>query len=894
MFVNNSQIQKYCCSAAVPSSDKDAIHRNIFSDFSTSKDTCTNQSANVNDIVHGHKPDYTTYVSNLDSPMFGRQKPSSGHSSITADYESRRTLSSTDAEDSDTNLPVITVPSRKRRRLHRRPVLIDSDSSDDQYCGGKVYKLSSYESENNKSPKNEVVANNGVQRLSDLKHRHCFDTLLNHERSNAATNVNIFHSLQKRFGDPLRGNDTLIDTVKCISQFPCESLDGKIVGTTDSVKGNSILSASNQCSVCLHKLQLCDIPARISLSQEDRHSLSGKCISTVSSEASTVNGDSTLSASADLIPFSEANVNNTSVLQSSDLHYYSNDDLFSDNEAVESVCLSPSHYCGLGEQQRETLCDTFQPLDKSLEAAVKNKPLEVTFVKYSQDEDDCILIDDSDDELFANLTQNDMTLKVEDDEEIHQSDDCEGFVSADDGDWTQDDIDCLTAAASTHSVAETPVTPEPCDPWINDVADVSSDELEEAYDAAMICAHQSKACHSVGTNSVAGSQKIYCNNDHDAVNIANMRRQCITSPCIVSLKRLRMIDVPLQICMSQEDKRTCEPDVIHDDYVSDDSDSDVLLESVESMSDEVNVDITCGDLRYGDNNNLTMSAGVFDKTEAAVTSTNLTETVDSEKLACDNMSAAFGTEADSSIFETVKDAVFDEWCQTSSDNGDSVNFNKDMSVHETGVVMKNVEIPDSYNKKRSTKPRVALENCVEVAEFYGIKVPLESRCHQRESEVIKVTTSVDKYTDTNHKNASACGLPHSKKVKSQLMMTAPHHLKPQKLDTAKLRHSSAHERQEWKRKSAVQNSSTASAIQYQKISQMRDCSKKKLRRDKMGAAAGVQNDNSHDQFHGLSQFSVAKQQLVERNRQLKANGLYFCYLFALLIIFKNLECAFTK
>jgi len=75
-----------------------------------------------------------------------------------------------------------------------------------------------------------------------------------------------------------------------------------------------------------------------------------------------------------------------------------------------------------------------------------------------------------------------------------------------------------------------------------------------------------------------------------------------------------------------------------------------------------------------------------------------------------------------------------------------------------------------------------------------------------------------------------------------------------------------------------------SSSQYKKISQMRDYGKRKLRRDKTGSAAGIQNYDSHDQFQGLSQFSVAKQQLVERNRKLKASGLYFCCLSLLPII----------
>jgi len=65
-----------------------------------------------------------------------------------------------------------------------------------------------------------------------------------------------------------------------------------------------------------------------------------------------------------------------------------------------------------------------------------------------------------------------------------------------------------------------------------------------------------------------------------------------------------------------------------------------------------------------------------------------------------------------------------------------------------------------------------------------------------------------------------------------------------------------------------------SSAQYQKIAQMRDCNKQKLRRDKTSMFSGrrLHIDDCNDRFMGLSQFSVAKQQLHERNRQLKTNG----------------------
>jgi len=802
LFVNNSQIQKYCCSSTASPSDKSADNQNIFSDFSTLKDTFMNQSAKtcVNDIESSCKPDCATYVSNLASPIFDRQKPSSGLCSMTVDYEGSKTPPLTDAVDSDVDSPVIAIGSRKRTL----PLLIDSDSSDDQSndCGGKVYKSSSYYSVS-ESRNYMVVAKSDGQRLSDLEHRHCFDLLLNCERSNTVTNSNVFQSLQKSSDEPQRGNHALKDSVKCISQSLSESLDKKMASQSYGAMGNSIHSISNQCSVCLHKLQLRDISHGIVLSQEDRLSLSGKCRSAVSSEASTVNNDSTLSASADLTPVSEVDVNNSSVLQSYDLHCDSNDDLFSDNEAVESVCISPSHYCYQDEQKHDILHDISKPLDKTLESAATSKQSEVTFVRYSQDVDDCILIDDSDDELFANLTQNDMTLKVEDDDddERHQSDDCQGFVSADDDEWMRDDIDYVTAAASANSVMEAPVTSELHDPWINDVADISSDELEEAYDAAMSYAHQAKAYKS-------DSQKIYCD-DHDALINANMRQQFTDSACKVSLKRLRLIDIPPQISLSQEDKCICEPDVVPVNYSSDDSDSDVLSESVESMSIscEVNIDTTCGDLRHGDNNSLATSADACEKTETALTSTNLTETtgMDCEKLACCDTFAVPVRQTGSDVLESAKGTVVDEWCQVSSGQGNFAKSNKAMSDHDTSNVTKNVALKGIYDK-RSARPRMVLENCAEVAEFYGIKIPLENKRDQHESEVTKGTMNVEKYSDTNHKNTSASRLPHLKKNNSQLLMTEPHHLKPQKRDIVKLGDSSLCKQEDWKRKSTVQSS----------------------------------------------------------------------------------------
>jgi len=866
LFVNNSQIQMYGCSPAASVTDKTANNLNIFRSFSTLQDTYTNQSttASVNDIEYNYKPDSTAGVSNLASPVFGVQK--------------QMTSLSNDQNLMIVDSPVIAVRSRKRRLSCRS--LIDSDSSDghsDDYGGNVHRSTSSYHSEYIESPKNKEVAKSGVQRLSDLEHRHCFDLLLNHESNNAVTNSSIMQSVHKRFDKTVKGNYASGDSVKCLSQSAFDSLSGKIARESNRAKGKAIHTASNQSCVRLRKLKLCNVPRGIVLSQEDNLLLSGKHSSTVSGEAPTENSDGTLSASTGLIHLSEVGVNNGSLLQSSDLQYYSSDDLFSDNEAVESVCLSPRHYRSPDEQRDDIVHDISKPLDKTLESSVTNKQSEVPFVSYSQTEDECILIDDSDDELFANLTQNDMMIKLEDDDERHQSDDREELVSAADDDWICDDVDCVTAADSRNCVRDMQVISELCDPWISDVADVSSDELEEAYDAAMSSAQRAEACHFVSTDSVAVS--------YDAVTVANMRQQCTTNPCRVSLKHLRMVDIPPQIHLSQEDKRLCEPDVVRLVYESDDPDSDALPESVGSMSPccEGNFHYTREDLHNGDNNILDMSADVHGKSEAALVSSNLTETMDSEKLACVNTFAAHRREAGSGFLETGNNSIFDELCQLPSGHGNIERFDQGTSVRDTSKLTKNVEVGGSYDE-RSTRRRIALENCIEVAEFYGTEsVPLDSNLHQHKLTVVEGTANVDRCADINNKNSSV--LPYLKKDKSRLMIIAPHRLKHRKSDARKLGDDSACKQEEWKSKSLAQSSSKKTSVQYQKISQMRDYDKQKLRRDKTCWVAGIQNCDSHDQFQGLSQFSVAKQQLVERNRQLKASGLYFCCLSVIPVIF---------
>jgi len=258
---------------------------------------------------------------------------------------------------------------------------------------------------------------------------------------------------------------------------------------------------------------------------------------------------------------------------------------------------------------------------------------------------------------------------------------------------------------------------------------------------------------------------------------------------------------------------------------------------------------------------------------------NLTET---EKLACGDMFVAPRREADSGALEPAENNVFNEQRQVSlrQDSGNKCFIRK---VQDTSKVTEKAEVPGSYDKK-STRPRVPLEHRIEVAEFYGTKVPRENKWHERESAVIKDKVNVDRRADIDNKISSASGLLYLKKDKSHLMMTEPHHLKHRKRDTAKLGDSSTYKQEERENKSVVQTSSTASSDQYQKISQMRDYGKKKLRKDKTSSADGRQNYDSRGRFQGRSQYSVAKQQLFERYRQLEASGLYWCCLSVQVIL----------
>jgi len=827
LFVNNSQKQKYGCSPHVSTA---AV-----------LDKCADQGnkACVKATKFDYKPDSV-------SPVFGRLQKSlcNGPNSLT-DCDSMRTvemdsaftqcvhdnagsksLSSTKSEDSDRDSPVFNSRSLKRRRLHKRklPVLIDSDDSDNHLSdfGGKAYKTSSSNyCVNNESQQNEVVAKRD-QRLSALEDRNCFDLLLNYKNNNAVTNSDILQSLQSSCAEPLRRNDVCRNSTKSYSD------------ESDWDEKDAINCVSSECSVCLHQLQLHDVPCRIVLSQEDKLLLAGRCSSSVSSNTS----DNHFTASDDLIRLSEVAENRGSAMQSSDMRYCSSDDLFSDNELVESVCLSPSRCCNPDEQRDNVAHDLSKPSGKNPECAVTSKQPEVPFVSYSQDEDDCILIDDSDDELFANLTQNDMTLK----DEAQESEDCDECGSADDDNWMQDDDVCVTAAASRNHVGEMPVSLEVCDPWTNDVADVSSDELEEAYNAAMSYTHPVEGDFAADTQQLYHSGDYDDDDDDDAVTGSNFKLlHYKTSPCSVSLKPLSINDIPPGIQLSQEQKHMCEPDVavVHDE-TNDDFDSVMSSETVRTISVSYRIN---SDTAYP----------YVDEDEALLT--------------CNETSAKVGIQADSDTVKSLKDAVFDERYQTSPRCGVFEKFNRPSSVE----VVQSVDVKHRCDK-RNTSARTALENCVEVADFYGTsltRASKENRWHKRDPAVVKDMTELDKMADAKNSNGLHC----PNKDQS--------HLKSQKLDAVKSGYDSADDEEEWKNKSSMQSfSNKTSSVQYQKIAQMRDCGKSKLRRDKTSLASGrrLQSDDYNDRFMGLSQFSVAKQQLVERSRQLKTNGLCCCCL----------------
>ena len=780
LFVNSSQRQKYGCGPYTAVSDSDADHWR-FSTVPGGGDVAAKQSSNtsLNDAVN--------YKADAVSPVFGRLKRpltslSSGSDSLTvgdsvrpvgiaSTFAQRADIdNSSESEDSDGGSPVLSSRSRKRRRFNKCQIVIDSDDSDDG--DGKAYKTSSsHDIVHNDSQQNKAVTENSLHKLPALQGRHCFDLLLNCKGPNAVTDSRIMQSLPRSYDEPLRKNNMCRHSVKSYSQSSYESVD-----------------RGRNCSLRVPRLQLRDVPAALVLSDEDKLSLSGECSSEVSYRSSTVNRDDQLSVSDDLNRQSKVGVDRDSVIQSADVQYCSSDDLFSDNELVESVCLSPSDYCKPDEQPSDIARDVSEPSDNNLESEVTCEQPGVTFVGYSQAEDDCILIGDSDDELFANLTQSDVTAQIKDE-----------CASTDDDDRTQEDADCVAAAASTDNVGERPATSAAYDPWITDVADVSSDELEEAYDAAMSFAHPAECDHS------------------DSSTVSQQLDHCTTSPCRVSLKRLTMSDIPPEIRWSQ-----ALDVVVVDNKIGDDFRSDTVSESVSSKS-------------------------------------------------------ISGKDSDADAVESVKDTAFDEWC-TASRCGIFEKFNEPLSVRDAVEVTQNKDVKYKCDG-RGKSARTALENCVEVAEFYGRSVTRpskENRRHTVDSAAVRDTTKLDKVANTESRNST--GLHYTKKDQSHSTTLAPLHVKPRKCDTVRSRDDYAHDEEEWKSKASVQSfSEKTSSAQYQKIAQMRDCSKQKLRRDKNSFMSGrrLESDDCNDRFMGLSQFSVAKQQLHERNRQLKANGLHY-------------------
>jgi len=880
LFVNSLQLQQYGCSSRESPAVSDAGRDqwNIFGRFSSGTGVVAKQSSKdrADDIESSYTPDCKPSVINSVSPIFNKQilpksLPLSSRNSLTVD--SMRTAgknsiltphvpvdhnsdlpSSSDSEDSDHASPV-QCRKRQRRRIRQ---LIDSDSSDSDV---KVRESSSAYSVNSESWQNKTAAESRIQKLSALEHRHCFDLLLNSDSGDAVRNSDFVQSLQKGRSERLQRNDMCTQSVKSFSRSP-ESFDRKTADKSDitGVTGEvGVLSVSSPCSVCLHKLQLQDVPCRIILSQEDKQTLSGRCSSAVSSQTSTVNGNVELPASDDLIRLSGAGVTHPSANESSDVHYSSGDDMFSDDELVESVCLSPGRY----NAKDDTICHDISTVsDKHLESAVTCKEPEVLFVSYSQADDDCILIDDSDDELFANLTQSDITVKVEpvddhEDDEGHQSDDHEDCGSADDENWLPDDVDCVAAAGSTFHVGSTPVTSETYDPWINDMDDVSSDELEAAYDAAMV----SHAVHAEGSDAVhtdSAAVRHQLRHGDDDLKLLN---HITNHTCSVSLKPLRMTDISTEI-------RICERDsVVVDEETDSDSDSVTSSESVQSTSMTCQVNI---DTKYKDEDKaLPVTVDVYHKPDTVLKSADLTEFVDCQKLACTETTTTHERESDSSAMEV------DKWYQTSSKHGILEKNDKLSSACDTDEVIENIDIKCKHDK-RNKSTRVALENCVEVAEFYGkiVKtVEKEDRSQKREMTAVNGTRDMDTLVNTENRNYAKPSC--TKKDQSHLTVAAPLHMESQK--SVKRVDDSDCKAEEWKSKSLMQRTNKqTSSVQYQKIAQMRDSDKQKLRKDKPSSmSARRQSDDNNDRFMGLSQISVAKQQLLERNRQLKDNGLYY-------------------
>jgi len=823
LFVNSSQVEKYGSSPSTSetaSIAKDvAGQQNIFDISVTPSGTNFHGKQSFGDgmkyLECSNIPNSTAYISQSGSPVFGLQKPrKSCPYSLTAGdcvtsvkkqdsvsiprmdiNDISESLFTSATESSITSSPILPVKSRKRRR----PLLIDSDSSDDctvEFSTKAHRQLSSDNDVTDKSP-NRVVSKSSGQKLSNLKHRHCFDMLLNCD-------------MGKSLPNSARSLDEPLDVVNsfpanCVSQSSCRTPSRTVDAESDQSDQDVVCSVSDQCSVHLNRLRLSDVSSSIVLSQKDKLSLSGECRSADSSSltvTSTVNDDKSLVPS-DSSTSCDMGVTCSSPVHLSDVPYNSSEDLFSDNELVESVCLSPSRYCNSGEKKVDMVQEVSKPLAESLEQS--------SFVSYSQAEDDCILIDDSDDELFANLTQTDMTINVEDeDEQKYHSDEPQEAEHTDEDDWTQNNADGIPAAVG---VAETLATSELHDPWIDDINDVSSEELEEAYDAAMRHAYSAEANDSDRT----AVDKRLCR------DVIFTDSECTISPCRVVLMPLRISDIQHEICSSQECKHRDGSDaVIIDTETEDDRQPDSFQRDM-SVSHEVTSDTTYGNVCYG-NEPVPKAADVCRKTEGSLPSSTANDFVRPMEFECGETSNIFEREAD-----LVKDT--DELCQTSLRDG----FCENLAASEAA---ENVV-------KHTRGPRMALENCVEVAEFYGMHASDENRQRLRKLEDKLIQRS---FSSKSHLPAS----------------------KP-------LRDNSVHDDGKWMSKSSAQTSNTtSSSFQSQKIAQLRDCSKQNLRRDRSSVSSSkrLQNDDA-DRFYGLSQFSVAKQQLAERNRQLKKNGLWF-------------------
>ena len=817
LFVNHSQIQKYGrsdCMSAAAISDKDTDRRTTFihSSPNVSHTDVAKQSSRVND----------NNFSSV-SPVFGRKESMQKSLGNESNSNGDSLMSSTELEDIDRQ-----SYKRRRRRLHKRRAVIDSDDSNDDSddCPQKASKRTSDYTVNNQSRQNTVTVQSNNQRLSALEHRHCFDLLLNYDIPNTVACSNTVQRFHRNSEERLTENDDCGHPVKSYLQSPCESVEGKI-DENDRAEKVDIHSVSSQCSIYLHKMQLCDVPDKISLSQEDKLLLSSRNSPASSCKTSVIREDQ-LPMSSDLNCLSKVHVSD-GAMQSSDVHYCSSDDLFSDDELVESVCLSPVE------------C---------------NQP-EVRSASYSQAEEDCIWIGDSDDELFANLTQNDITIKVEADER-HECDDCEEYISADDDSCMPVD----TAAASRDDIGDVTVTLEECDPWIDHVADVSSDELEEAYNTAMIHARTADRYGSVNTESAAVIED-HSSDDTISISDANLKLLNTTtcSPCSVVLKHLKVTDIPPEIKLSQEQKCICQRDVFDDDSV-------MLSESTsrESFSSDI-----------GDGNKmLFVSADVYKKPQAELKPSSIAEHVDIETSNFSKMSVTPRNEAVSDAVELVKDTEYVQW-QLSARSGTFKQVNERLSADNSNKAVQNVDVNHKPDKR--SYGRTALEKCIEVSEFYSTDVTAQSRDNDRQKHnVVAVSDLAKLHTGTDAKNRNLAGRHCSDK--DQSLFRASEHSKLQKHESVQVQDDSASKKDEMKHTSLTQNfnNKTSSSVQSHKIAQIRDYDKRKLRRDKMRSNYGrlLQNEICNDRFMGLSQFSVAKQQLVIRNSQLKNDGMYYC------------------